>query len=279
MNAPQDLTPRHAALIGVLGGFCLVLLKLMQAQFYVDDPVSRQAVVAYLTYTGFLIFAAVAGVFFAEHNVRRNTFIAGLLAPSILLTFFSAPNFRLDSVGESPKAIRQISFGLISTAHAQQPPAVPAAPASAPMAAMLQVIHKSDVQPSYWEAVLQAMGKPAIPSKYLFVVGKTTDKEKAFATAISLNGMKTGWTGEDAVKLPYAKVVKFDGINEYYVTLGDLQGPDAAIDTKKTAASVGLAWLTGDAAAKAQATAPLLVEGVVVDAKALAGGKGWGTKQ
>lgn len=279
MNAPQELTPRHAALIGVLGGFCLVLLKLMQAQFYVDEPMSRQAVVAYLTYAGFLIFAAVAGVFFAEHNVRRNTFIAGLLAPSILLTFFSAPNFRLDSVGESPKAIRQISFGLISNAHAQQPAAVPAAPASAPVAATFQVIHKSDVQPSYWEAVLQAMGKPATPNKYLFVVGKTTDKEKAFATATSLNRVNAGWgAGEDAMKLPYAKVVKFDGMNEYYVTLGDLQGPDAAIETKKTAASVGLAWLTGDAPARAHATAPLLVEGVVVDAKELARGKGWGSK-
>ena len=218
MNAPQELAPRHAAMIGMLGGFCLVLLKLMQAQFYVDDPMSRQAVVAYLTYAGFIVFSAIAGVFFAEHNVRRNTFIAGLLAPAILLTFFSAPNFRFDSVGESPKAIRQLSFNLIPTARAQEAPSTPASSPSTASLADFQVIQKSDVVPSYWEFVLQAMGKPADPARYLFVVGKTMDKEKAFATANSLNGMKRTWNADDIKKLPYAKVVKFVGTDEYYVT-------------------------------------------------------------
>jgi hypothetical protein len=276
MNAPPELTWRNAALIGMLGGLCLVLLKLMQAQFYVDDPLSRQAVVAYLTYAGFLVFAAIAGVFFAEHNLRRNTFIAGLLAPSILLTFFSAPNFRVDSVGESPRAIRQLSLSLIPAAHAQLPPA--SSPSPIP-SAELQVIHKSDVVPSFWESVRQAMGGPAAPDKYLFVIGKTADKEKALATANSLNDMKAMLNVYDDKKLPYAKVVKFDGMNDYYVTLGDLQPPAAAVHTKKVATSVGLAWLTGEAAAQAQAAAPLLVEGVVVDAKSLAGSKGWGVKQ
>lgn len=279
MNAPNELTPRQAALIGMIGGFCLVLLKLMQAQFYVDEPLSRQAVVAYMTYAGFIVFAAVAGVFFAEHNVKRNTFIAGLLAPSILLTFFSAPNFRVDSpLVESPKAIRQLSL-LISSAHAQQ---APVAPATAPVPAHVtgfQLIRKSDVLPTYWEAVQQALGGPAATSKYLFIVGKTNDKDKAFTTANSLNTLKTAWNAEDAMKMPYAKVVQFQGANEYYVTLGALQAPEAVAGTKKLASSVGVAWLTGEAVGKANATAPLLVEGVVVDAKALASGRGWGTRE
>jgi len=40
----------HKALIGATGGLCLVLLKLIDASFYVDDFLSKQAIVGYLTY-------------------------------------------------------------------------------------------------------------------------------------------------------------------------------------------------------------------------------------
>jgi hypothetical protein len=283
MNAPQELTPRQAALIGMLGGFCLVLLKLMQAQFYVDDPMSRTAVVAYLTYAGFIVFAAIAGVYFAEHNIKKNTFIAGLLAPSILLTFFSAPNFRIDgSIGEPPKMIPKISFMLIGSAHAQEASASSAAVSALNPPTNLKVVEyidRKDLQPSYLDAFLQAMGKQTAPSRYLFVVGRTTDKDKATATAESLNMFSTQWKTDDSDRLPPAHVVKFVGNDQYFVTVGALQLPDAVLGTKKLAKSIAVDSLSGNASTKATAAASLLIEGVVVDARDLAKekGKAWST--
>lgn len=277
MSAPQELTVKEAAWIGMLGGLSLALLKLMQAQFYVDDPWSREARVAYFTYFVFIVLAGISGVFFSEHNVRRNTFVAGLLAPSILLTFFAAPNFRVATIGEPASAIRELSFDVIGTAYAQQPPAMgtPARPEK--LDAKVQVIRNSDLQPGYLESFWRAIGKPPAPGKYLVVVGRTGDLGKAFATANSLNGLKMSLSAAEAAKLPRAEVVKFEGLNEYYVTLGALQSPIDAASTRRLAASVGVTSLAGDAAAGAQTVAPLLVDGVVIEARALARSEARGT--
>ncbi len=213
MSNQQELSWKQAIAIGILGGFCLVLLKLVQARFYLDDLGSKEALVAYLTYAAFLVFGAVAGVFFTEHNVKRNTLVAGLLAPSILLNFFSAPNFRVESISEPPKEIKRLSLDIVTVAHAQQTtPGAEQKSDEPPAAPQISSIRKSDVEPTFKEALLLALGRPQLVNSYLFVIGKTPDKAKAITTAASINDLIKGMQTAETAKLPPAQVIKIEGM-------------------------------------------------------------------
>jgi hypothetical protein len=268
MNNQEELNWKQAAAIGFLGGVCLVLLKLVQARFYIDDPWSKEAVVAYLTYAVFLLFGAVAGVFFPVNNVRRNTLIAGLLAPSIILTFFSAPNFRFESVGEPPKEIKTLSLNIVTTAHAQQAASSGEQQTKEAWPAVaFRSIRKSDVEPTFKDALLQALGRPQPVNSYLFVIGKTPDKEKATATATFINHFFNATKTEETAKLPAAQVIKIEGVEDYLVALGSLQKSTAVLATKKLAYSAAVTSLTKWSDVQTTRTAPLLLEAKVVDAR------------
>lgn len=267
MSSQQELTTTQAASIGALGGLCLVLLKLMQAQFYLDNPQSRVAIVAYMTYCGFLVFSAVAGVYFAEHNAKKNTFIAGLLAPSILLTFFSAPNFKLDTIQtDAPSSITKLSWLPISSAAAQttnrnsEPP-------NSPEKVVIKNITQNDLQTSYKEAILNALGRQIDPPKYLFLVGRTTDQKKAVTTAQTLNSRYTLQISQK-FSTPEARVFQFNGSNEYFVSLGGIVTSIEATQVKKAAFDVAIEELTS-AKLESKTSASLLAEGVIIDARDL----------
>jgi hypothetical protein len=268
MSDQKELSWMEAISIGVLGGLCLVLLKLVQARFYLDDPLSKEALVAYLTYGVFLVFGGVAGVFFTEDNIKRNTFIAGLLAPSILLTFFSAPNFRVDSIGEAPKEIKQLSVNVIAAAHAQE--TAPSAKQEIKTPALeppISSIRKSDVELTFKEAFLLALGRPQKVNSYLFIIGKTPDKAKAIDTAASINYIIKGTQAAKTDRLPPAKVIQIEGTEDYFVTLGALQTSSAALGTKKVAYSAALDLLNESRSVPTTTTAPLLLEGKVIDTR------------
>lgn len=266
---PTELTTFQAARIGILGGLCLVLLKLMQAQFYVDEPTSRVAVVAYLTYIGFLVFSAIAGVYFAEHNVKRNTFIAGLLAPSILLTFFAAPNFRVESaVAESSKAIPKISWVPIGSAQAQEAQPAPKTDTHEPLAAF-KFVGKADFEVGYKEAFLGALGRPVHNTKFAYIVGRTADKQKALDTAAAVNAMYAGPSASPTNSTIQAQVMKFQGTPDFFVSVGGLKTPSDAYQVQKGAVGKAFETLSATPDAKAKLVASLLADGVIIDAKEL----------
>jgi hypothetical protein len=268
MTTPTELSTLQAVRIGVLGGFCLVLLKLMQAQFYVDEPTSRVAVVAYLTYLGFLVFSAIAGVYFAEHNVKKNTFIAGLLAPSILLTFFAAPNFRVESaVSESSKSIPRISWIPIGSAQAQGAQPTPKTDKYESLA-IFKVVGKSDLEVSYKDAFFGALGRPVQSSKFAYIVGRTADRQKAFDTAAAVNAMYAGPSALPNTGIK-AQVMKFQGTPDFFVSVGGLKTPSDAYQVQKVAVGKAFETLSATPDAKAKYVASLLVDGVVIDAKDL----------
>jgi len=267
MSNQHEINWKLAAAIGALGGLCLVLLKLVQARFYLDAPWSKEASVAYLTYVVFVVLGAVTGVFFAEHNVRRNTFVAGLLAPSILLSFFSAPNFRFESIGEAPKDIKPLSLSIVSEAYAQQAAPSPGQTGEAAPPPLVTTIRKSDVEPTFKEALLLALGKPQPVDTYLFVMGKTPDKAKAIATATSINNFIKAMESVEIAKLPQVQIIKIEGMPDYFVALGALQKSSAVIATKKFAYSAATTSLTESTDVQARKLAPLLLEGKVVDAR------------
>src|SRR2546422_10636162 len=96
----NEVSWTHKALIGAAGGLCLVLLKLIDASFYVGDISSKQAVVGYLTYLAYLIIGTIVAVFLSEHNVPKekvikSAFIAGLLGPSMLIALLRSEERRV----------------------------------------------------------------------------------------------------------------------------------------------------------------------------------------
>lgn len=248
----------------------MVILKLMQAQFYVEDPTSKVAIVAYLTYSGFLVFSAVAGLYFSENNIKKNTFLAGLLAPSILLTFFAAPNFNPHSIHTDPvRSIPRISLDIIPSAHAQAQAQINPKPAQD---IPIEKIFRSTLESDYKNAFLQALGRPSDDSKYLFVIGATPDLEKAKSAARSVR-ILYGTLKIDLTERLYTqnpvKIIEVDGNLDYFVTLGGLR---TLADLENQKKIIVTSIFDADAEAmdppSRQASRSLL-RGVVVDAREL----------
>jgi len=261
----NEVPLKHKALIGAAGGFCLVLLKLIDAGFYVDDFFSKQAIVGYFTYLAYLIIGTIAAVVLSEHDVskekvRKSAFIVGLLGPSILIAILKQPVVPTQPITDLVPDIPKISRSLISPAHAQTRD-VPAAPGSA---TSVQILKKEAVEPSFKEVLLTTIGRPVPIKDHVYVVGVAESESKAIAAAAAINEkilvQKQGLQ---------AQVFKPEGMSKYYVTVGGLKEPGAAIKLGAAAQAIAIKTLKEQTDEASKRAATLLIGGKVVDGKML----------
>ena len=259
----NGITWPHRAGIGALGGLSLGLLKLIDARFFLANLSSTEALASYLTYFCYLFFGSLVAVVFTDPDlppakIRKNAFVLGLLAPSLLLAILNQPIKGRQIPDEGIMNVPKIGGWLIPSAHAQEQ-STPRG-ASETEQPKIVTLKKNQVEPSFGDALWSALGRRDIVTPYFYVVGTTMDKEKALKAAETVNRLLSP---ETADKLK-AQVVKPEGVASYYVTVGNLGTPYKAYETKSAAMAAASKALTAKPSSESKEAASLLLEGKVV---------------
>ena len=256
--------------LGAIGALCLGLLKLINANFYLGTTTSNVALGAYLTYGAYLILGMAVGTLFCEqfptdaNKTRKSAFLMGLLAPSILIAIITKPIGGDNEGGGKTQGIPSLPTTMVdffvSSAYAQSPtPTATAAPT-------VTVITKSDVVPGLGAGIKSALGAQTAIQDSLFVVGKSNNETEAVKTAEQINALfKKG--NEHDLK---AQVIKPQGGNEVFVTIGNITSATGAAETQTKAKEAAVKALTGSTLVPTeQATAKTLLGGNVYKSEAL----------
>jgi hypothetical protein len=252
--------------IGAVGGFSLSLLKLTDAGFYLKEPDHSVAVGAYLTYAVYLILGMIVGFFFCEdvsdaQKTRKNAFLMGLLAPSVLIAIVTKPvdgatlpSASLSSVKSLTRAIEQwASPSLLAEGQAK----AQAAAASVPV----ETVEK---QSGFASGVLSALGRDA-SNGYVYVLGKTDNENVARQKALEVNTVLQQHGADSNVK---ARILKPSADGQYYLAIGADSSGAAVMNVKKTANETASKAMVDPAARKD--AIQLLLQGQVVSKAALA---------
>ncbi|HEY7638177.1 MAG TPA: hypothetical protein VH814_00530 [Steroidobacteraceae bacterium] len=257
------ITNREKILIGGVGAVCLGLLKLIGANFYLAEASGAVALGAYLTYGAYLVFGMAVAFFFAEDGpdkpkVRRSAFVMGLLAPSVLIAIVSKAPEELPLRTVTPADVPTLgSMGAVvvdglfgSAAYAQtvdKASVVDIAQATAPQGVA--------------DGVRSALGRAATPQNYLFVLGKTRNKELAVAEAGRINDVLSR---NEATKDLNAVVLTSADTAEIYISVGLGLTAEQAIETKRLSAQSAVATLQEGASKDEVDAAAKLLRGQIV---------------
>jgi hypothetical protein len=238
----DDVPAWQKACVGVLGGIALSLLKLIDAQFYVNVGSAVVVQAAYLTFAAYMMLGALAAVFFADHDlpqkkIIKNAFVIGLLAPSLLLALVSQPVRISSQAPSTSKAIPQISMLPIASAFAEEPPkAEPSRPYAGTKvppngvkdwtaSVDFKTVPPSALEPSFADALKGVLGREDLPQKYIYVLGSTPDKMQAIGFAYIVDVM----LAQDKLK---TSVVQIEGQPKFFVTVGGIGDFNSALKFK-----------------------------------------------
>jgi hypothetical protein len=253
------ITNREKILIGGIGAVCLGLLKLIGANFYLAEASSAVALGAYMTYGAYLVFGMAVAFFFAEDGpdapkVRRSAFVMGLLAPSVLIAIISKapeePALRTAAPADVPTLGSIVAEGFFGgVAHAQTPKTsvVDIAAATAPQGVA--------------DGVRAALGRATTPQSYLFVLGKTRDKDFAVAEAGRINDVLGR---NESTKDLNAVVLTSPDTAEMYISVGLGLTAEQAVETKRLSAQSAVATLQEGASKDEVDAAAKLLRGQIV---------------
>lgn len=259
-------------LIGALGGLSLALLKLIESQFFLNNMWSVNANTAYLTYFVYIFFGVVVSIYFTDRSVsnekiKKNAFIMGLLAPSLLLAIASSPIGQDETNKSSLKGITNLTGLIVRSAHAEVVKC-PSGTVRAPQGLCIkgQLITKNQVEPSFKEAFKRAIGRGKLVKKYTFIVGVTKDAKVAKKTANQLNKTILNDLLDGSIT---ARVVKPEGHDVLYVAVGNFVSARRAVATQGKVNDVAINTLMGSRNLAAKTSAKLLLKGRLVEELAL----------
>jgi len=274
------------ALIGAVGALCLGLLKLIGSNFYVDAP-SGTALVAYLTYIAYVLLGMAVACYFTEARpevakTRQQCFIMGLLAPSILLAIISKNDAGGGSATSGPKSGPQSitqgspldlvfgpsayagpeagsgTAGVAVTAHT-----VPAAPAASSPVTVVEA-NKLVSDQYIQDGILLALGRSAPRDDFVYVYGRTPDRDKAVQAAASLQTIAAR-AGEGGVPV---RVVQVDP-SHFLVVAGAVGSAASAAQVKHQLLDAASLTLQGTPNAAEKKTASVALHGDVYDLRTL----------
>jgi hypothetical protein len=256
-------------IIGVLSGLAVSLVKLIQAGFYRGDPSGVELQAALFTYAAYLVLGALGAVFMVDHDSKgqkmlKGAFLTGLMAPSFFLAALSQPvshkfygpypAFQIPKLGEL----------LIGSAHAQTPekPSLHDDLKSGE----IFTLDRDAVAPKFSDSVWRAFGVNVSQKSFTYVVGTTSDRLKAVATAQHINEL----VGQRGTKFPLkANVVQPEGLRDYFVTIGAIDDPRNVAFSAKAAREIAFDELSGSASPETKRYATLILKGQIVDANSL----------
>jgi hypothetical protein len=274
--ANGQVTNKEICFIGAIGGLCLSLLKLIESGFFIGNLWSTTSIAAYCTYFVYVFFGIVVAFYFTERSVasdkiKKNAFILGLLAPSLLLALVARPVGEGESAIDPLKGLPRLGNLMVVSAYAESPPCPEGYVVTADGKCIKgEEIKKKEVEPTFGQAFLSAIGRTQVSQKYAFVVGITKDGAKAEEVAKNINEKILKGETSQAIS---ARVMRPEGRGILFVTVGELGTPSEVLKTKALAESlaIGVLGKTRDPVTKSYAE--LLLKGKIVAGQALFEGK------
>ncbi len=261
---------RHKVVIGATGGIALVLLKLIEVEFFVDDINSKRALAAYMTYAAYILLGIIVAVFFTDDSLeeakrKKSAFLAGLMAPSVLLAILHSPvqgKGLADTLKPDLGPIPKITGLFVGSAYAQPNP-------DSILEGTTQFLElkKDQVEPRFVDGFKLAIGRGEPTKNLVYVLGQTDSKYKALSVATNVNKFLSAATGSSKTT---ANVLQPEGSNSWYVTVGTVGSASDTAASRNTARSAAIEALTATGAvSKYKPEAKLILEGKVVNAATL----------
>jgi hypothetical protein len=238
------------AIIGASGGLSLVILKLIEADFFLTSSLSEAEILArYLTYIAYLLLGVMVAIFFTDsegkkEKVRKNAFISGLVAPSLLLALLSPPNLGegvdpITSIQQFGERIQPSNFSPLGAESATDNDAsdddhnskLNLAPTFSRVRStdaqvsnsikvngvkVLEIVPDDIEKATFGQLLLGAIGRNPNLKNYVFVVGKTTSQHNAVNIAVNINSFIK------SLVVPRAIVIHPKHTNQYYITIGEI---------------------------------------------------------
>lgn len=266
----NPLSNSKIAFIGAIGGLSLSALNLVESGFFIDDLWCNTSKAAYFTYIVYIFLGVVVSLIFAERSLtpgklKKNAFILGLLAPSLLIAIASRP---IGTEGSGSNVIKSLTrLGSLITQPAYAESGCPGGFIPAEGGCIKgKEINNKDVGPTFGEAVKAAISRTQVPKKYTLVIGVTKNGLKAEEVAKNINKNILAGTTDEAIS---AKVVKPEGKGTYYVTVGKLGSPENVLKVKTSVESSAIDALAKKDDKATEDSAKLLLKGKIVEGNVL----------
>ncbi|WP_069470580.1 hypothetical protein [Candidatus Marithrix sp. Canyon 246] len=249
MSQDSNLNPiawNEKAIIGASGGLSLVILKLIEADFFLTSSLSEAEILArYLTYIAYLLLGIMVAIFFTDsegkkEKVRKNAFISGLVAPSLLLALLSPPNLGegvdpTTSIQQFGEKIQPSNFSPLGTESATDNDhssklknltptfsRVRSTDAQVSKSTIVNGVKVLDIVPddiekaTFAQLLLGAIGRNPNLKNYVFVVGKTTSQHNAVNIAVNINSFIKSLAVSRAI------VIHPKHTKNYYISIGEI---------------------------------------------------------
>ena len=261
----SELSWQAKAGIGALGGLGLAILKLIDAQFYLQSASWQEPMAGYLTYFCYMILGSLVAVFLTEHDLpipklKRSSFVMGLLAPSVMVALLTQPIKIGPQEGANIKNVPRVDISIFTSAYAQEP-TKQSEPTFSSETPTITTLTKSQVAPSFRDALWAAVGRKEIATPYYYVIGKTTDKNRAVETAQNVNVILRS-TERDA-KLT-TRILKPEGTSGYYIVLGDRGSYDQIANVRSEVRAAATKSLVAAASDDTKRAAMFMLDGQAV---------------
>ncbi len=266
----NEPTNTQIGFIGAIGGLSLIALNLVESGFFIDDLWCNTSKAAYLTYIVYIFFGVVVSLIFTERSLtpsklKKNAFILGLLAPSLLIAIASRPIEIKGSGSNIMKSLTPLGSLIIQPAYAES--GCPGGLIEAGNECIEgKEINNKDVGPTFGQAFKAAITRTQVPKKYTFVIGVTKNGLKAEKVAKDINKHILAGTSDGGIS---AKVVKPEGKGTYYVTVGKLGSPENVLKVKTSVESSAIDALANKDDEATKDSAKLLLKGKIVEGNAL----------
>ena len=213
------MTHREKGLIGCAAGVCLVLVKLIQAGFYLDPGIPREEMWGgFLTAAAFVVITVIFTAFLDESNPRK-LFLQGLAAPSLIVALAQPAMLSRPNDAEAKTIPELHAFSLIHTVHAQE-----GKPAMTPTDSFpVEILSKVQLKDLLAGGALRFIGRtPANPHAY--IIGRTSDSNHARKLAAIYN---------DLLEAQPVRLLQLEGDDTIYLAIGEF-GSQRDVSDEKT---------------------------------------------
>jgi hypothetical protein len=256
---------------GAMGAACLSIIKFIAGKYIVAG---LGAVIGFgIGSLGYLVVGALVAAHFAEdysddEKTKRSAFIAGIVAPGLVVAFFASPQLARESsipeIPTLPNNISMMSFPIpfISDSFAESPKGEQGALLNANGEPF--VLGRDYAAPSISDGFKAALG--IAPEQLAFyVVGKSHDEQTASKIANFLNkSMESSVLVGDNVMV----VRPYNG-NTFYVTIGSALTSSAAAERQRQIKAWATDKLIGEASSDDKAAAAIILKGQTVPSDSL----------
>ena len=223
--------PRRV-LIGASAGTCLVLVKLIQANFYLGGDIAPAvALGGYLTAASFVALTVIFTCFLEEIEPRK-LFMQALAAPGFLIALAQP------GIGHAPAVInggmQELNeIPILPTATLLFPLTAYAAEDPAGEAPKVQMLSPSSFDGTVVDGALRFVGRKGSATPYVYIVGKTSDEHNARRIASIYS---------NALADQQVHLLQPEGSDKIYVSVGDF-GSAVEVVAKRRAISQDVAKL------------------------------------